>query len=223
MTVLLEATVDIKPIAARSLDHFIELYTTNEAPELDRHGYELVGAWRRSGGPLNRITHLYRFESLARYVDIRDSVRSDARFLALMPKYLEAPITLTEVITLGSTPAWYDDAKLSKALGESPAEPRQYVLAIVQIPMKGAAKAHELLARNVGHAEDAGGFQMVAAYEPVAGRRGELKVIGIFPMGLPPMAYQAGAPDPPDVEILREVVPEEEVYYLNPLPYSPLQ
>jgi len=223
MTVLLEATLDIKPIAARSLDLFIELYTTNEAPELARHGYELVGAWKRTGGPLNRITQLYRFDSLEEYVRIRAEVRADERFRALVGKYLASPIQLSEVITIGTTPAWFEPGKLSRAIAETPVVPRQYVLAIVQIPMAGTVRAHELLAQNIAHAETAGAFQVVAAYEPLAGQRGELKIIGIFPQGLPPLGYQAGTPDPPNVDQVRAVVPDEEVYYLNPLPYSPLQ
>lgn len=223
MSVFLEASVDIHPIANKSLDLFARMYTSNEAPILDEHGYELVGAWKRTGGPLNRVVHLYRFADLQTYATLREQVRGDERFLQVVQEYLASPLQIDEVITLGTTPPWVDDDALPRALSAAPAAARQYVQAIVQIPMQGAATAHELLAKNVAAAEAAGGFELVTAYESLAGVRGRLTVIGIFPHGTPPLAYQPGAPDPDNVEEVRAVIPHEEVYYLNALPYSPLR
>jgi hypothetical protein len=221
LSVLLEASVDIHPIANKSLDLFARLYTTNEAPILEEHGYRLVGAWKRTGGPLNRIVHLYRFDDLQEYAKVRDRVRGDQRFADVIRQYLASPLHIEEVITLGTTPPWVDDAALARSA--SPGSPRQYLQAIVEIPLSGAATAHELLAKNVAAAEAAGGFELITAYEALAGHRGRLTVIGIFPHGVPSLAYQPGAPDPENVDEVRAVIPREEVYYLNPLPYSPLQ
>lgn len=217
MTVVLEATVDVKPIGARSVDLFIDLYNVNETGALKQHGYEVIGAWKRTGGPVNRITHLYRFESLTQYADLRERARPHSTEPS--NAWLEAPITISEVTTLGLTPAWFDDEKLSVALGETPTQPRQYVMVVVQIPVLKLGQAYELIAREVARAEGAGAFQMVVAYQSVHGRVGEHKIIGVLPRDRPDFAYQAGLTDPTGIEVLQEL----EIYYLNPLPYSRLQ
>jgi hypothetical protein len=180
LTVFLEAQIDVRPLTARHLDLFVEMYSSAEAPELDRHGFELVGAWKRTGGSLNHVVHLYRFDSLERYVAIRAAVRADERFAAVVDAYHASPLQLSEVTTLCTATRWSDEEHLGKAL-VGPLAARQYVHVTLQVRSNGASTAHALLTNSIRDAEAAGGFQLVAAYEPVVGLRDRLTVVGNQP------------------------------------------
>ena len=81
--------------------------------------------------------------------------------------------------------------------------------------------AYELLGKLADTIDsEAGG--LVTAYQATTGPRDQLTDIWAFE-SMPDLSYRPGDPLGELVAPLREFAPEESIYYLNPLPGSPLQ
>src|SRR5262249_21668403 len=87
MTIFVEAEIVVEPLTNAAFDRFVKNYAEVWQPVICRHGWDLVGAWKRTGGSLNTIIHLYRFESLAHFDELRELTRSDPALAAAMEHY----------------------------------------------------------------------------------------------------------------------------------------
>ena len=113
--------------------------------------------------------------------------------------------------------------RIERALAERPERPRQYMQAQLLVNSGGQIAFYDAV-RRLAEATDSGDYlNLVAAYETTIGQRGEMTDIWVMPGGLRSFAYRAGDPLAEIIADLRAVAPEEATYYLNPLPYSPLQ
>ena len=119
--------------------------------------------------------------------------------------------------------AYATEQRLERALAERPEKPRQYGQAVLQLTLTGQAPAVELLGRLADEVEQSDALRLVTAYQPVVGPRSELTDLWLLPQGMPPLDYEPADPLAHLVDPLREFAPEESFYWLNPLPYSPLQ
>jgi hypothetical protein len=136
---------------------------------------------------------------------------------------MEGGIQISESVKTAYAVPYATEQRLENALSAKPESPRQYVQAVLQLRLGGQEKAYEVLGKLADWGAEAGAIELVTAYETALGQRGELTDIWILPHGVSNFDYVAGDPIAEFTGPLREVAPEESIYYLNPLPYSPLQ
>ena len=67
MTVLIEAVHAVKPLTNTAFDTWVEWYGNDVIPALERNGFDVVGAFKRSTGPMGEDVLLMRFADLGEY------------------------------------------------------------------------------------------------------------------------------------------------------------
>jgi hypothetical protein len=223
MTVILQAIHTIRPIGAAIFERWVDVYGTAVVPALQRSGFDLLGAWKRSTGSLQQDLLLARFDSLAAYEQAGAALRRDKGLSDGLAALL-AELQIGEEVTLASTVPYATEQRLERALKEKPERPRQYLQATLHVRLGGQPAAYEAISELAERAEQVGALQLVTAYEASTGVRGTLHDLWVLPQGLRDLSYRASGGVLSDLERkLRAVAPEEELTYLNPLPYSPLQ
>ncbi len=222
MSVLIEGSHAVRPLTAAAFAEYVDFYGNEIVPAMERHGFELLGAWRSSGGPLGRDVVLTRFPSIAEYERASASLAADPRIGSALGKLMET-VQLAETTRLGRPVSYATEQRLERALAARPTRPRQYGQAILDLTLAGRARALELIGQLADHVEREGMLELVTAYDTAIGPRPEVTDIWLLPKGLPPLDYRREDPLARFVEPLREFAPEERYYWLNPLPYSPLQ
>lgn len=224
MTILLETVHTVKPLTNTAFDRYVDVYGDVVIPAFARHGYDLIGAWKRTGGPMGQDVLLIRFEGLAALEQATASLLKDQKMLGGLGTLLESgEIQISESAKTAAPVPYATEQRLEKALAEKPAAPRQYMQAVLQLKRGGQPTAYDLVGKLADWGEQAGAIQLVTAYETTIGQRGELTDLWILPNGISNFDYRPGDPLAEIIGPLREVAPEESIYYLNPLPYSPLQ
>jgi hypothetical protein len=223
MTVILQAIHTIRPIGGAIFDRWVDVYGTAVVPAMQRSGFDILGAWKRSSGSLQQDLLLVRFDSLAAYEQAGAALRRD-KGLSDGLAALMAEMHIGEEVTLANTVPYATEQRLERALKERPERPRQYLQATLHVRLGGQPEAYAAVGAIADRAEQAGALQLVTAYEASTGVRGTLHDLWILPQGLRDMSYRASGGAVSELEKkLRSVAPEEELTYLNPLPYSPLQ
>ncbi len=222
MTIFVEAVHTVKPLTNTAFDAYVAWYGEFVIPALQRNGADVVGAWKRTGGPMGQDVVLMRFENAAAHEKAGASLRSDEAFLASMANVGSA-FQVAESLKMAAPVPYATEQRIEKWLADRPAKPRQYMQAVLNIKTGLQPKFYDVLDRLVKLTDGSGAFELVTAYETTIGVRGEATDIWVMPKGLPPLAYAPGDPLAELVADLRACAPEESVYYLNPLPYSPLQ
>ena len=81
MPILVEAIHAVKPLTNTAFDRWVEWYGNDVMPALKRCGYDVLGAFKRSSGPMGEDILLSRFESLDAYSKAGVALRQDAAFL----------------------------------------------------------------------------------------------------------------------------------------------
>ncbi len=226
MAVYLEAVHTVHPLTSRVFDRYVELYGEFVVPKLAEHGLELLGAWKRTGGTTGQDLLLLRFDSLGDMERAMASLAMDPTVQTVLPEQLEkAGVVLGETKKTAVGVPYATEQRLESALADRPALPRQYVQAILQLAPGGQPKAYDLMGQLADTVESLGTATLATAYETQFGQSGELTGIWILNGGIGDLSYRPGDPfGAGDLSgPLREVAPEESTYYLNPLPYSPLQ
>lgn len=224
MAVYLEAVHTVRPLTSRVFDRYVELYGELVVPKFAEHGLELLGAWKRTGGTMGQDLLLLRFDSLGDMERAMASVMTDPALQTVLPEQLEkAGVVLGETTKTALGVPYATEKRLEAALADRPASPRQYVQAILQLAPGGQPKAYDLIGQLADRMEGAGAGKLATAYETQFGQRGELTDIWALNGGVGDLSYRPGDPLGDLSGPLREVAPEESIYYLNPLPYSPLQ
>ena len=222
MTVFLEVRHRIKPLTNTAFDVFVDFYAETVAPRMERHGIDLIGGWKVSGGEMGWDLSLHRYEDMAHAERALASLGQDKALWAAAER-LQGEVQVEEVTKFARRVPYGTDARLEAALAAEPDKPRQYMLAVLQTASGGAPAAMEQIGKLADVAEGAGALQLVTAYASMIGRTGEVTDLWIMPHGLAGFAYQAGDPLHDILGPLRDHAPEESLFYLNPLPYSKLQ
>ncbi len=222
MTVFLEVRHRIKPLTNTAFDVFVDFYAETVAPRMERHGIDLIGGWKVSGGEMGWDLSLHRYEDMAHAERALASLGQDKALWAAAER-LQGEVQVEEVTKFARRVPYGTDARLEAALVAEPDKPRQYMLAVLQTASGGAPAAMEQIGKLADVAEGAGALQLVTAYASMIGRTGEVTDLWIMPRGLAGFAYQAGDPLHDILGPLRDHAPEESLFYLNPLPYSKLQ
>lgn len=222
MTVFLEAVHTVKPLTNTAFDAYVDWYGEVAVPAMERSGFDIVGAWKRTGGRMGQDVLLVRFENLAAFESASNALWKDAGLQKGLTSMREG-LDVAEEIRLADRVPYATEERLQAALATPADGPRQYMQAVLQLTSGGEPQAYELIGKLADTLEASGAIQLVTAYQTRTGKRGELTDIWLAPGGVPPMAYEPGDPLAELVGPLREVAPEESIYYLNPLPYSPLQ
>lgn len=223
MTVLLEVRHRIKPITNTAFDLFVDFYADTVVPAMDRHGIDLIGGWKMTGGEMGWDVSIQRYESMAHAEECLASLGQDTTLWSAVEK-LRGEIEIEEVTKFAHRVSYGTEERLQAALDAKPDQPRQYMLAVLQTAGGGLLPAIEQIGGLVDTMDSVGALQLVTAYASRIGRSGELTDLWIMPAGASGMMeYQAGDPLKDVIGPLRENAPEESIYFLNPLPYSKLQ
>ena len=165
---------------------------------------------------------LLRFEDAAAYEKAGQSLRADAEMAKSMASWA-GKFSLSESAKMAVPVPYATDARLEKALAARPEKPRQYMQAILNVRTGGQPKFYETVGRLSDLTDGGEAINLVTAYETTIGQRGEATDIWVMPGGMFPLDYRPGDALADLMGDLREVAPEESTYFLNPLPYSPLQ
>ncbi len=223
MAVFLEVRHRITPITNTAFDLFVDFYADTVVSAMERHGIDLVGAWKLTGGEMGWDMSLQRYESMAHAEECLASLGQDQALWSAVEK-LRGEIEIEEVTKFTQSVSYGSAERLEAALEASPEQPRQYMLAVLQTATGGLLPAIEAIGGLVETMDSAGALQLVTAYASRIGRSGELTDLWIMPHGPGGMMeYRAGDPLREIIEPLREHAPEESIYFMNPLPYSKLQ
>ena len=220
MSVILEAVHTIKPLTDTVFDRWVEIYGELVLPAYDRNGWDMLGWFKRSGGRMGQDILLFRFDSLAAMEQATRSLFKDPA----IGQAIAGPLSefqVEESVSQGMTVPYATEQRLEKVRAAKPDEPRQYMQAVLEIGARDQAGAYELLGKLADTIDsEAGG--LVTAYQATTGPREQLTDIWAFESMLD-LRYRPGDPLGELVAPLREFAPEESIYYLNPLPGSPLQ
>ena len=224
MAVFLEVRHRIKPITNTAFDLFVDFYADTVVPAMERHGIDLIGAWKMTGGEMGWDLSIHRYESMAHAEECLGSLGQDQALWGAVDK-LRGEIEIEEITKFANTVSYGTAERLEAALEASdPAQPRQYMLAVLQTATGGLLPTIEGIGGLVETMDSAGALSLATAYASRIGRTGELTDLWIMPRGAEGMLqYRAGDPLREIIEPLREHAPEESIYFLNPLPYSKLQ
>lgn len=224
MAVYVEAVHTVYPLTDSAFDRYVELYGEFVVPAFEKHGWELLGAWKRTGGPMGQDLLLVRFDSLGDFERASQSLLGDPRIQTALPQELEkAGLVIRESAKSAHAVPYATERRLQSALSDRPPAPRQYAQAVLQLVFGGQLKAYDLIGQLAERVETTGAGKLAVAYETQLGQRGELTDIWVLNRGVGDLSYRPGDPLGDLIAPLREVAPEESTYYLNPLPYSPLQ
>ncbi|MYD53587.1 MAG: hypothetical protein F4W96_04700 [Chloroflexi bacterium] len=223
MAVLLEVRHRIKPITNTAFDLFVDFYSDTVVPAMDRHGIDLIGGWKVTGGEMGWDLSIHRYESMAHAEECLNSLGQDKALWSAVDK-LRGEIEIEEITKFANTVSYGTEERLQAALDANPDQPRQYMLAVLQTATGGLLPAIKTIGSLVDTLEGAGAMQLATAYASRIGRTGELTDLWIMPHGPSGMMeYRAGDALKDIVGPLREHAPDEDIYFLNPLPYSKLQ
>ena len=223
MAVFLEVRHRIKPITNTAFDLFVDFYADTVVPAMERHGIDLIGAWKVTGGEMGWDLSIHRYESMAHAEECLASLGQDRALWSAVEK-LRGEMEIEEVTKFANRVSYGTEERLQAALDANPEQPRQYMLAVLQTVTGGLVPAIDAIGGLVDTMDSAGALQLVTAYASSIGRTGELTDLWIMPGGAQGMMeYRAGDPLKDIIGPLREHAPEEEIYFLNPLPYSKLQ
>jgi len=223
MAVLLEVRHRIKPITNTAFDLFVDFYSDTVVPAMDRHGIDLIGGWKVTGGEMGWDLSIHRYESMAHAEECLNSLGQDKALWSAVDK-LRGEIEIEEITKFANTVSYGTEERLQAALDANPDQPRQYMLAVLQTATGGLLPAIKTIGSLVDTLEGAGAMQLATAYASRIGRTGELTDLWIMPHGPSGMMeYRPGDALKDIVGPLREHAPDEDIYFLNPLPYSKLQ
>lgn len=220
--VYLEAVHRILPLTTAAYRTYVEYYADTVLPAMRRHGMEMLGAWKRSGGPHGHDVMLFRFDSMDAYDRAAIALRADPE----MARGRAAVATAFEIAETKKLvrPVSYGTAdRLERTLAERPESPRFYLHAIVSVKPGRMAAACELISELADYTEARGWARIAAAYETLVGPANELTDLWVMSAPAPNISYRTTDPLAKWMEPLRDLAPDETSYYLSPLPFSPMQ
>jgi len=223
MAVLTEVTHIISPLTDKAFDAYVEIYSDEAVPAMQRHGYEILGGWKWSSGRVSNDLMLIRFESHADRQKAEASLLGDTALLnRLRGKLAKAGVRTGEEIKFAEALSHATEERLLGALDTSnSSSPRQFRLTRTIVAPGKAPAVNGLLSQVADQTEAAGTEQLVHAYGTTVGIRGEITHLWVSSFG--DLHYRPNLNESAASSALREDISEETVVLLNPLPYSRLQ
>ncbi len=222
MTVLVEVVHAVKPLTNTVFDKWVDWYGTDVIPAMGRNGFDVLGAFKRTTGPMGEDVLVIRFESAGEYEKAGIALRKDAAFLASLAS-VAGSWHVKETVKVANIVPYATEARLEKQLAARPEKPRQYLRAVLGMKYGGQPATMAALDKLADIVDASGRMALATAYETSIGTRGELTDLWVYENGVPDLSYRPGDPMAELVAALREGAPEESTSYLNPLPYSKLQ
>ncbi len=224
MTVFVEGLTTVKPLTGTVFDTYVEIYGSTMVPATTRSGFDLLGAWKRTGGPMGQIVVLFRFDDFGAIGKAYETLRSESGLSDALTKFLEHA-QFAETLKIAEPVPYATPQRLDSALTEAPGAVRQYVQGVIDMKPTAQAQIYELVGRLADMGDAGQWARMVTAYETLIGHRPELTDLWLVPNDAVSgfNSYVPGDPIPDISAPLRELAPDESIYYLNPLPFSPLQ
>ena len=219
MSILIEATVTLRPVGGDAVARFVRTYSEVEHPTIARHGFDLIGAWAAASGAVGRVIHLYRLPDLAAYERARGAIRDDPDFLPTVVAGYGPDLTIRETVACGQ-PLPHVLLDRAPTLGPDSDE-TTYVRTTISVELRDLARLAPVLAQVHGQIEAATAMRLVAAYLPVFGDRNSVVIYWRAPEGRASLAAAAAAVDPATLADLRALIQDEAFDLLRPLPYSP--
>ncbi len=140
MAVLLEVRHRIKPITNTAFDLFVDFYSDTVVPAMDRHGIDLIGGWKVTGGEMGWDLSIHRYESMAHAEECLNSLGQDKALWSAVDK-LRGEIEIEEITKFANTVSYGTEERLQAALDANPDQPRQYLLAVLQTTTGGLLPA----------------------------------------------------------------------------------
>ncbi len=224
MSLVLETSLTVRPIGI--LNRFIEVYANDARALGERHGFELLGAWRRPGGTGQQVMHLHLFESLASYEQARASLLADPASTALLES-LGKEMSISEVSSVGESTAYATEARLERAQGREGSSPLTYLQRISRVHFPHRAEVADLLGKIVDAVEETGAISLVTAYQAIFGRTSDVTDLFFLPQGEEALPEANAAERQIEGGVVADrfhaLLEDEIVFRLQPLPYSPLQ
>lgn len=222
MTVLVEVVHAVKPLTNTVFDKWVDWYGTDVIPAMGRSGFDVIGAFKRSTGPMGEDVLVIRFDSMGDYEKAGVALRKDAAFLKSLGS-VAGSWNVRETVKVANVVPYATEQRLEKQLAARPEKPRQYLQAVLGMAYGGQPATMAALDKLADIVDGSGRMALVTAYETSIGTRGELTDLWVYDNGVPDLSYRPGDPMAELVAALRVGAPEESLSYLNPLPYSKLQ
>ena len=223
MSVLIETALTVRPIGI--FDRFLDIFANEALGLTKRHGFDLIGAWRRSAGTAQQVLHVHRFDSLAAYEQARASIQRDPARLGL-PEKFGAEMSIAEVSSVGAPTPYATEARLENALSQA-APPLGYLQRISRVHFPHREEVVELVGKIVDAVEATGAISLVTAYEATIGRSSDVSDLFLLPKGEAALSEANAAERAIDggavADRFHALLEDELVYMLQPLAYSPLQ
>lgn len=228
--IVVESLVTVRPATQAAFTRFADEYNAVEKPWLLQSGIDLVGVWKLTGGVANQLLAIYGFESLtameeagrAQRAGRPDGTSGATPNPAPMYGWIDDPGFRYQRLVRTVAPFTSLD-RLDALRHDPPGAPRQYVELKHRILWGRHAQAHDLIKQQVEEWEAAGLFQLVLAFDNLFGEHGEFTTIGFLPDGIGSLDYLSEKPESPVAERLSQVTTDQRTFFLNPLPFSPLQ
>ena len=153
-----------------------------------------------------------------------ETLHSESGLSDALTKFLEHA-QFAETLKIAEPVPYATPQRLDSALTEAPGAVRQYVQGVIDMKPTAQAQIYELVGRLADMGDAGQWARMVTAYETLIGHRPELTDLWLVPNDAVSgfNSYVPGDPIPDISAPLRELAPDESIYYLNPLPFSPLQ
>ena len=177
MSVLIETALTVRPIGI--FDRFVDIFANEALGLTKRHGFDLIGAWRRSAGTAQQVLHVHRFDSLAAYEQARASIQRDPARLGL-PEKFGAEMSIAEVSSVGAPTPYATEARLENALSQA-APPLGYLQRISRVHFPHREEVVELVGKIVDAVEATGAISLVTAYEATIGRSSDVSDLFLLP------------------------------------------
>ena len=223
MGVLSEVTHIISPLSESAFDNFVEIYGELAIPAMERHGYEILGGWKWSSGRIGNSLLLIRFESQTERQKAEDSLLGDTVLINKLRQKLEAAdVLIHEEIKFATSLPNGTEERLKLAFELSNLKtPRQFWLTRSFISFGKSGVVHDLLNESADQVESASDSRLIHAYQTLVGKRGEISHLWASPKR--ELDYSVPRSEPGALASLKENISEEDLIFLNALPFSKLQ
>lgn len=217
MDVYVEAVHRVTPFRADVFDRWVRFYDDIAIPIMTRHGYDVVGAWRRLTGAAGEDVILNRFDNLAAFEDFSNNLfRDPALAEGIGALRADVPgIGIQETVKIAHPPPGTRQPEIDARLQAASEAGEAGMHYFLQVHSRSDALP-ELAERLVAADGEENGRQLVALYQSRIGIRDELTSVWMLDGGAPPSAATPPA-------FGGELAHEEQVTLMTALPYSPLQ
>jgi hypothetical protein len=219
--IYLEETYDMNPATPVVRDQFIALAAEEIIPAYTEYGARLVAAWTCNAVRWGQITQMLEFDNFTAYDHYCDALANSQSWSDTYKKLEtlapERQHRLLESLVPNFVPV------LQKAIQDSADTPlQQYMLATLEV----APGMMDMMRQGLSEVADSGSLPIAMSWRVLSGKQNT--VIDLWKSSLQRTGFQtqadfsAGGIDADWFANLRILAPEEKIFFVDPLPYSPL-